>query len=100
MAFALAENGAYRLTIRCVDGRGDPKNLTGNTVKLRWRSSGGVAVDRAAQVISAADGLVRYDTQPGEIMRGTLQLEGVLVDNVNRETPSANTVQFNVRGRV
>lgn len=76
------------------DGAGVAMNLTGATVKLRWRTGTGSTQEAAAVVVTPASGIVEYTFLAGSFpTAGTYEAEWVVtfsggtIATVPSETP-------------
>ncbi len=64
--FVAGDTGSVR-RITCRNADGTPIDLTGASVTIRWRDSGGNVVERAMIIVSAIDGVAEYQFAAGEL---------------------------------
>jgi len=69
------------LRVTCVDNDTDAAiNLTGATVRLRWRHHNGDVTSKTMNIVTAASGIVEYQFASGELWRGTRSFEVEIAD--------------------
>lgn len=73
-------------------------NLTGATVKLNWKDSGGVKQTRTMTITSAVNGIVEYHFTATELFAGTMNLEVEITDSGGKIIKSLDLYPARVRG--
>jgi hypothetical protein len=74
--FTIKRNDRLPSLIATLADESGPYNLTGATVDIIWKPSGGVATRAACTIVTAASGIVRYDWSATDTLTaGTYDLE-------------------------
>lgn len=78
--FVAGDTGS-KLKVTCKnDADNTAINLTGATLKLKWKNSGGVLVSQTMTITSAATGVAEYQFLTGELFAGTMDFEVEITD--------------------
>lgn len=99
VAFVAGDTAAV-LRVQCMDEEtGEPVDLVGATVELRWRIAGRPRVTRPMVVVDAAAGLAEYEFAADELRCGELRADVVITRTAGTLT-CRDPVVAEVRARV
>lgn len=78
--FVAGDTGS-KLEVTCKnDADNSAINLTGATVKLKWKDSGGALQTKTMTITGAATGVAEYQFLTGELFAGTTDFEVEITD--------------------
>jgi hypothetical protein len=97
MAEFVSGNTASELKAICKDGDESTIDLTGCTVKLRWKEAAGVVADRDMTIISAAAGTVKYRFLANELYAPSMAFEIEITDASGNTVSNPHLVAVTVR---
>lgn len=89
-----------KLRITCTDKDGTAIDLTGATVKLQWRDSANVEVERSMTIEDAPDGIVYYVFAADEIFTPKMVVEVEITDASSKIVSSSSTLCLSVRSQL
>lgn len=96
----VAGDTAATLRVQCMDEEtGEPVDLSGATVELRWRIAGRPMVTRSMVIVDAAEGLAEYEFAANELRCGELRADVVITRTAGTLT-CREPVVADVRARV
>ncbi len=84
---------------------GEPMDLAGATVTLRWTIDGGAAVQRTATIVSEAAGTFTYQFTTGELVivsgeKSSLRLNVVVTDAGGKVLTQLRPVTYTIRKKI
>lgn len=96
--FVSGDTGS-KLQVTCKnDGDGSVINLTGATVKIKWKTAAGATVTKTMTVINAAGGIAEYQFASGELYEGWMNFEIEITDSSSKVIRNLSLLQEKVRG--
>lgn len=97
MDFVENDTGSI-LRVTCTDrDSGAVINLTGATVRLRWKQSGVVTTKTMDIVSPATAGIAEYQFATGELVRGVRQFEVEITDSGGKKLSSLEPLVKTIR---
>jgi hypothetical protein len=76
---------------------GNPIDLTGATVRIRWRGNDGVVVTKTATLFDAENGVISYQFQTGDIIAPKMAIEVEITDAAGKVNTSLDLTELTVR---
>lgn len=98
----VASDTGSKLTVVLTDaGTGNAIDLTGSTVKLKYRLGGGALVTKTMTVTApATQGIATYQFGTGELTAGTLNAEVEITDQSGNVITSSSEIGVDVRAKL
>lgn len=95
--FVAGDTGS-KLEVTCInDDTGAVINLTGSTVKLKWKNTAGVLQIKTMTITSAVGGVAEYQFLTGELFSGTMNFEVEITDSSSKIIRSLDLISEKVR---
>jgi len=76
------------------------RNLTGATVKVRWRDNDRQLVERDASVTDATGGICQYVFAAGEIIAPSMRIEIEVTDSTGKIITGVDPIDLTVREEI
>lgn len=99
MAEGVANNDNFTVDLNITDSVGNPYNLSGTTVRFRWRLND-VFRDPVMTLTSATGGKVQYVIPSTELAAGTASYEVDVIDGAGDVLTSITTATFTIRSKI
>jgi hypothetical protein len=94
------EDARISYQVTCVDAAGTPIDLTGGSAVLRWKHLNDAAVEQAMTIDDAANGIVSYEFQAGELLSPAMELEVTVTLPTGVIMTSTELMRLAVRARL
>jgi len=75
-------------------------NLTGATVKLKWKDSAGLLISKTMTITNAVGGIAEYQFGTSELYAGAMSFEIEITDTSSKIITSLSLVDTTIRNRL
>lgn len=99
MADFVSNDTGSTLLVTCVDKSDAVINLTGATIKLRWKSNAGAVVEKSMNIVSAAAGTCSYKFVASELYSPAMAFEIEITDSGGFTLSNTELITVTVRSQ-
>lgn len=97
----VADDSASKLSITCKDNdTGVVVDLSGSTVRLRWKNAVGMVITKNMTVTSPKSGIAEYQFAEGDLTAGMMDFEVEIEDSTGNIMKSLDLLHEWVRRKV
>lgn len=97
--FVSGDTGSV-LQVTCTDSAGAAINLTGATVRLKWKTAANVLVERVMTIVTATSGICKYQFAAAELFSPSMVFEVEITDSAGKITTNLAPIVSVVREQI
>lgn len=100
MADFVSNDTGSTLLVTCKDASGAAINLTGATVKLRWKGLTGTVADKTMTIVTPASGICSYKFLADELIAPAMAFEIEITDSGAFKLSNPDLITVTVREQI